>query len=200
MDTVSDRLRIPWYGGAKKVPLDVASAVLFVFFIIFLGCFSWTFTIITYVVILPLVLVSVHRFIRKKVVRDDTSTYNLGRSRDVKKYPRSKFYISWLTASVAFLLAIYYTQVIAYLKISSYENLVFMCFTCVSCTSLYLVRATSCAGFESPSRKGDKMYEEVIESGAWRICGDCEKQVPRQASHCRNCDICYLLRDHHCVW
>nr|XP_045583324.1 palmitoyltransferase ZDHHC23-like isoform X1 [Procambarus clarkii] len=199
-ETVYDRLRIPWRGGAKKVPLDVAGALVCVLLTIFLGCFTWTVTIITYVVFLPAMLFSIHRFIRKKVATDNTSTYGIRRLKDGKKYSRSRFYFAWLTASISFLLIIYYTQVIPYLKISPYENFAFVTFTCISCTSFYLVCATSCPGFETPNKARDEEYEEVIESGAWRLCAECTKQVPRLASHCWTCDTCYLLRDHHCLW
>lgn len=199
MDTLSDRLRLPWRGGAKKVPLAVVAALPCVLSVLLLGCYSWTLTIINYVVFLPVLIFSIHRFIRRQVIHDNTSTYGLNGSRDVKKYPRSTFYFAWLTESVVFLLLIYYTQVIAELKISPYENLLFVIFTGISCTSFYLVRKTSCAGFE-PLNAPDNMYGETIENGTWRVCGECERQVPRQASHCRTCNTCYLLRDHHCIW
>ncbi|KAG7162751.1 palmitoyltransferase ZDHHC23-like isoform X2 [Homarus americanus] len=199
IDTLSDRLRIPWCGGAKKVPLDLSGAVLCVIITVFLGCFSWTLTVVTYVVILPAMLYSVHRCIRKKVTHENPTTYGAKGIRGVK-YPRSRFYFAWVTVSLASLLIIYYTQVIPHVKISLYENFIFMVFTCLSCTCLYLVRATSCAGFEPQNKGVDEECEEVIESGAWRFCGKCETQVPRQATHCRTCDTCYLLRDHHCIW
>lgn len=200
METAVDRLRIPWWGGAKKVPPDVACGLVLVPFFILLGCISWTFIFITYLIILPTVMFSIHRFLRRKVVHKDTSTYQSGDSKDIKKYPRAKFYLTWLASSIVALLLIYYTQVIAYLKISPYENLAFMVFVWLSGTCLYLVRATACAGFDPPEKRGDDVYDDVIESGAWRICGECEQQVPRLASHCRTCGICYFMRDHHCVW
>lgn len=200
METAIDRLRIPWWGGAKKVPPDVACGLVLVPLFILLGCMSWTLTFITYLIVLPTVMFSIHRFLRRKVVHKDTSTYQSGDSKDMKKYPRSKFYLTWLASSIVSLLLIYYTQVIAYLKISPYENLAFMIFVWLSGTFLYLVRATACAGFDPPEKRGDDVYDDVIESGAWRICGECEQQVPRLASHCRTCGICYFMRDHHCVW
>lgn len=198
MDTVNDRLRIPWPGGAKKVPLDVAAALCCVFFTILLGCFSWTLTIVTYSFILPSLMLVIHQSIKRKVVADNSQIYRRDKSLS-KKNPRSRFYFSWLVVSIASLLLLYYTQVIAELKISSLENFVFMGLVCVSCTCMYLVRATTCAGFESKS-KADSEENEIFESGAWRICGECQQQVPRQASHCHTCDTCFLLRDHHCVW
>lgn len=197
MDTISDRLRIPWPGGAKKVPLDVAAALCCVSFTIFLGSFSWTLTIVNYSVILPSILLVTHHSIKRKVV-DSSQIYKTDKS-SPKKNPRSRFYFSWLVVSIMSLLFIYYTQVIAELKISSLENLVFLVLVCVSCTCMYLVRATTCAGFESRSKAGGEECE-IFESGEWRICGRCQQQVPRQASHCHTCDTCYLLRDHHCVW
>lgn len=198
MDTVSDRLRIPWPGGARKVPLDVAAAVCCVFFTILLGCFSWTLTIVTYSFILPSLMLVIHQSIKRKVVTDNSQIYKRDKSTS-KKNPRSRFYFSWLVVSLVSLLLIYYTQVIAELKINSRENFVFMVFVCVSCTCMYLVRATACAGFESKSKAGSE-ESEIFESGAWRICGECQQQVPRQASHCHTCHTCFLLRDHHCVW
>ncbi|XP_063864939.1 palmitoyltransferase ZDHHC23-like isoform X1 [Scylla paramamosain] len=198
MDTVGDRLRIPWPGGAKKVPLDVAAALCCVFFTIFLGSFSWTLTIVTYSFILPSLMLVIHQSIKNTVVTQNAQIYKRDKSL-LKKNPRSRFYFSWLIVSLISLLFIYYTQVIAELKINALENFAFMSLVCVSCTCMYLVRATTCPGFESKSKEGSE-ESEIFESGAWRICGECQQQVPRQASHCYKCDTCFLLRDHHCVW
>ena len=198
--TFSDRLRIPWRGGAKKIPLDVFGALASVLIIIFLGSLSWTMAVISYIIILPVVIFFVHRLVRKKAVFQDTSVYGNNGEKFARKYPRTKFFLAWLLSSLFLLLVIYYTQVITYLKISPYENFVFLTFICISGTSMYIVCVTSCAGFEPRGTDDEEFSEEVIESGAWRICGECEKQVPRQASHCRTCDTCYLLRDHHCIW
>ncbi|XP_068211530.1 palmitoyltransferase ZDHHC23-B-like [Palaemon carinicauda] len=198
--TVSDRFRIPWPGGARRVPFDIFGAVLLVPCIMLLACISWAMAFISYIIIFPAVIFSIHRLFRKKASLQSASLYGSSEGKHVKKHARTKFFLVWLLVSVFLLLVIYSTQVIPYLKISPYENLVLVIFMWISCTSMYLVHATSCAGFEPRSTADEQLYGEIIESGAWRICGECEKQVPRQASHCRTCDACYLMRDHHCLW
>ncbi|XP_064092251.1 palmitoyltransferase ZDHHC23-B-like isoform X2 [Macrobrachium nipponense] len=202
--TLSDRLRIPWRGGARQVPLDIFGAVILVPCIILLACISWTMAFISYIIIFPLVTFSIHRFFRKKTtLQSDSVLYGstiCNERMHVKKHTRTKFFLVWLMVSVFSLIVIYFTQVIPYLKISPYENLLLVICMWISCTSMYLVHVTSCAGFEPRSTADEQLYGEIIESGAWRICGECKKQVPRQASHCRTCDACFLMRDHHCIW
>ena len=84
------------------------------------------------------------------------------------------------------------------LKVTSYENALLLFFTLNSTTCLLLVKATASQGFDLPYNIAGG--DEVIESGAWRICSECQRQVPRQTSHCRKCRTCFMLRDHHCLW
>ena len=93
--TVEDRLRLPWIGGAKKISLDSTSSLILVPFFILLGCFSWLSCFISYIVLMPTVLYSIHRYIKAKAtpksnnLLDEESKYN-------KRYPRSHFYQAWL--------------------------------------------------------------------------------------------------------
>ncbi|KAK7079905.1 hypothetical protein SK128_000358 [Halocaridina rubra] len=200
MMTLADRLRIPWRGGAKQVPLDVCCAFSLFPVILLLGCISWLMSFISYLLILPVVIFSIHRFFRKARVLEEPFISGSDRAKHGGRYPRTQFFLAWLMISVISLIFVYYTQVITYLKISPYENLLLMIFICIACTSLYIVKVTSYAGFEPRVLDDEGMYGEAIESGAWQICIECAKQVPRMASHCRTCDSCYLLRDHHCIW
>ena len=190
--TIIDRLRLPWPGGAKKIPAGNFIAIISVLFIILFGAISFLCTLISYLVFLPSLIYTVHRYLRYKSKLDKQESLitleNTGNA--------SKFYITWLISSVSLLIILYYTTVITTLKITAYENFIFLFCTLSSTTSLFLVKATACEGFEVQEKTDD----DVIESGAWRICSECQRQVPRQASHCRTCDTCFLQRDHHCLW
>lgn len=196
MSITEDRVRVPWVGGAKKVSFDVLLGVLSPPLTIMLGSISWAWCFVTYLITVPVFLFSVHTFIRNSAIPENSGNGAL--LVQPKRYPRSFFYLTWLIMSLISLLLVYYTQVINYLKISAYENLLLMFLGVFSCTCMYLVRELSCAGFETPDSSEDE--DEVIESGAWRVCVDCKSKVPRQASHCKTCDSCYLYRDHHCLW
>ncbi|XP_076046849.1 zinc finger DHHC-type palmitoyltransferase GABPI isoform X2 [Oratosquilla oratoria] len=191
-ETVLDRLRVPWPGGAKQVPGEWALSFCLVPMLLLFASISFTMAVITNTVLLPTLLFTIHRCIQSK--RNPKNVNFSG-----MKKPRSQFYLSWLIVSCASLFIVYNTQVITWLEITPHENLAFLSFAIIACSSLFIVKRISCQGFErfAQSEDGD---EDTIESGAWRFCGQCQYMVPREASHCSSCSSCYIHRDHHCLW
>ncbi|XP_028316317.1 putative palmitoyltransferase ZDHHC24 [Gouania willdenowi] len=51
----------------------------------------------------------------------------------------------------------------------------------------------------SPSIKGVFLGAEGMGQG-WRFCYTCEAHTPPRCSHCYDCRVCVLRRDHHCVF
>ncbi|XP_047739487.1 palmitoyltransferase ZDHHC23 isoform X2 [Hyalella azteca] len=189
--TVADRLRVPWPSGAIKVPASVAFSVALMPCFMLLAAISLTATLITYCLLLPCVVYTVHRHIKDIAVSRDPQLL----SKQTRH--RSKFYISFLLSSLFWCYFFFMTQVMNHLEINAIESLVLhaLCGTSLAC--LYITRDRSAPRLSPPAAA----EVDVIESGnAWRLCDECVKQVPAFASHCRTCNACFLHRDHHCLW
>ncbi|XP_048883714.1 probable palmitoyltransferase ZDHHC24 isoform X2 [Brienomyrus brachyistius] len=51
----------------------------------------------------------------------------------------------------------------------------------------------------SPSIRGVFLDGDNVGQG-WRYCYTCETHTPPRCSHCFDCNVCVLRRDHHCVF
>ncbi|KAF2355707.1 Palmitoyltransferase DHHC domain [Trinorchestia longiramus] len=191
--TVLDRLRIPWKGGAVKVPMSVVFSIIIVPCFIVLAAMSWVATLVSYCLLLPCVVYTAHRRIRDSRVATAEDQDALWTS--AKR--RSAFHPSFLLSSLFWCYFFFMTHVINHLEINALESLTLHCLCAASLFCLFVTRDSSAPGFEPPPAS----EVDVIESGrAWRVCDECTKQVPAYASHCRTCNSCFLHRDHHCLW
>lgn len=196
--TVLDRLRIPWFGGAVRVSPAVCMSFVSVPSIILLGSISLVASLVTYGIVLPVFLFSATRKImdsNRAIIKANLLQYKKGLSKTMSL--RSLFYPSFLISSLCWILFFSQTSLFPHKEISLLEGFVAHALGGLSVWLLVMTHVRSSQGFEPPTAS----EEDFIESGVvWRLCGECRKQVPAQASHCRTCDTCYLLRDHHCLW
>ncbi|XP_072345445.1 probable palmitoyltransferase ZDHHC24 [Scyliorhinus torazame] len=51
----------------------------------------------------------------------------------------------------------------------------------------------------NPSIRGVFLSGQALGQG-WGYCYACESHVPQRCSHCDDCKVCVLRRDHHCVF
>ncbi|CAN7986700.1 unnamed protein product [Ixodes hexagonus] len=183
--TVMDRIRVPWFGGARRVEPDVLSAVVLLPTVLLLACQSWTVLLVTYS-LLPVCLMLIHR-------------------RASKNKTRTKFFLSWTVTSLVVLLGVFQLEVVPYLEILYSENFFLMAAVTFACVCGYLVHS-------NPGYVGLAAAEIVKSSNAAASCsvdlgygeGDactvCQMVRPARCSHCHFCGHCVLRRDHHCVW
>lgn len=196
--TILDRLRIPWVGGAVKVSPSVIVSLLVVPSLILLGSISLVASLITYLIILPTFLFTAQRHLME-ISRAIIKANSHHAKKDLSKVvsARSSFYPSFLLCSLCWIEFFCQVYVVEHLEINMVESLIGHLLFGVSVGCLLMTRAKCCEGFEPPSAS----EEDVLDSGVvWRLCDDCRLQVPAQATHCKTCNTCYLLRDHHCLW
>lgn len=199
-DTVSDRLRIPWRGGALKIPLIVVFNVALVPSLIKLAAVSWHSTLITYTLLLPSLIFRIHRCIRDNSAAPKTATADDQHPLMIKSHntrSSSLFYPSLLLSCLGWCYYFVMTNVLNRLVVSPLESLVAHCLAAASLTCLFITWDSRSPEFSPPP----DAEVDVIDSGYhWRMCNECDKQVPVHSSHCRTCNDCFLHRDHHCLW
>ncbi|XP_050035934.1 palmitoyltransferase ZDHHC23 isoform X1 [Dermacentor andersoni] len=188
-DTVMDRIRVPWLGGAKRVETDVISPIILLPSALLLACHSWTMLMITFSA-LPFALFFIHR-------------------RCSRNRTRTKFFLSWTVSSLVVLLGVFQLEVVPYLEILFSENTVLMLAVGFTCLCAYLVHncppdvlAPSITAepvgksAEATACSVSVPYTETEDSK----CSVCQVVQPPRCSHCHLCGRCFLKRDHHCVW
>ena len=110
LQVVEDRLRLPWAGGALKLPVDKISPWILVPFLFQLASYSWKTQLLVHGGLLPLVI-----FCKYKTC--------------LKSYrPETKFFVSWSLATFGYLFYVYQIHIIGIFNlpktISPLENLV----------------------------------------------------------------------------
>ena len=90
----SCRFRIPWKGGARRVPLDVALPWLLVPLNLWLSSLSLTWLLVVHGAIMPLMVYLTYRLCLRSHLR-----------------PQTKFFASWSAATTFCLFLIYQYQV-----------------------------------------------------------------------------------------
>lgn len=94
-----DRCRIPWRGGARKIPLDIISPWILVPSLLYLSSWNfWTF-LFTHLLVWPTLFWLIYRTCLKE--------FN----------PKTKFFYSWSLATTANLLWVYEYQVVGFLSL-----------------------------------------------------------------------------------
>ena len=88
------RFRIPWKGGARRVPLDVALPWLLVPLNLWLSSLSLTWLLVVHGAIMPLMVYLTYRLCLRSHLR-----------------PQTKFFASWSAATTFCLFLIYQYQV-----------------------------------------------------------------------------------------
>ncbi|XP_076340249.1 palmitoyltransferase ZDHHC23-A-like isoform X2 [Tachypleus tridentatus] len=185
MDTVADRLRLPWCDGygARKIDPDVLLAVILLLTTLFLAAQGLVATIVVFG-LLPFLLISIYiKYLRIR--------------------PQSYFFLTWTVCSFLFLLGVFQFEVIPYLEILFSENFVLMCFVSVMCVCGYLTNL-------GPGQPRNIEIHDLQERGGNSIslvisdyeskCKICLIHQPDRCCHCRICNHCVLRQDHHCVW
>lgn len=176
---LSDRMRIPWVGGAKQLPCEAVIPVLILPSLFAFGGLSLPCTAIAFLS-MPVLILQLHRVYFRTA-------------------PNTKFYCSWTYTSLALIFFIYEFLVVPFLEISTYENWVFIGVSLIAMFSLYKVQTSrSCQ-----NRQFDVESAELplpSSKGATNSCISCGiSSLPRMV-HCGTCQQCIPKRELHCLW
>ena len=176
---LSDRMRIPWAGGAKQLPCEVVFPVLLLPTLFAFGSLSLPCTIIAFLC-MPLFILQLHKVYFRNA-------------------PLTKFYCSWTYTSLALIFCVYEFLVVPLLEISIYENWVFIGVSFIAILSLYkvqTVRNIQNLQFDVESAEPSPPNSK----GTINVCMACgTSSVPRMV-HCGTCQKCIPNRELHCLW
>ncbi|XP_043223671.1 palmitoyltransferase ZDHHC23-B-like [Amphibalanus amphitrite] len=170
--TMTDRLRIPWFGGARQCPWEVLIPAATVPLLMLFASLSMA-TMMCSLAIIPLILL-----ISRVVLRHQ---------------PKSLFYYIWTCSSFFTLFYIFEFYVVPMLLISFYEHLIFAALLAAALLSWYRVRSRR--GFCQPSSVADaadtfcELCEAARPARAFH-CVQCERCVLLRDHHCAWLDCC----------
>ncbi|XP_043929087.1 palmitoyltransferase ZDHHC23 isoform X1 [Protopterus annectens] len=190
--TVSDRLRIPWFAGAKKVDISILPPLLLLPVFLHIAALHILFTAIVLVSLPILVLWYYYLTHRKK--------------------GQTLFFLSLGLFSLGYMYYTFVSVVVPRGNIGTLQ-LIFitggLLLTLIALAQAkegpgYLVKKNS--GFLPPSKEAATWSSNNKESnGTSRLvmenwCNVCKLERPPRTGHCRICDACVSRLDHHCVW
>ncbi|XP_055699021.1 palmitoyltransferase ZDHHC23-B [Phlebotomus papatasi] len=185
--TLQDRIRAPWFGGAKKVatvdviPIVVLPAMLYT------AAISPYCSVAIFITMLAF-LTYMYFYLRR------TS-------------PRSKFFFLWAIWSILFLW-ILFESTVPMLELLPEENVAFLLLLSVSLFFLYKTKQFSqtcqATAYHEQSDEDSTVLlihdePEDPEMGG-NSCQMCRKRIPPRTFHCIPCQTCVFRQDHHNVW
>ncbi|GAB0090947.1 Palmitoyltransferase [Sergentomyia squamirostris] len=188
--TLQDRIRAPWFGGAKKVATIDVIPIIVLPAMLYSAAISLHFSIAIFLIMLVF-LTYMYFYLRR------TS-------------PRSKFFFLWAIWSVLFLW-ILFESTVPMLELLPEENVAFLLLLSISIFFLYKTKQFSqtCqapANFTPTEVTEDDSANllvqddaEDVEGGA-DVCQFCRKRIPQRTFHCSACQMCVVKQDHHNVW
>ena len=215
MDTISDRLRIPWLRGAKKVNISILPPLFLL--PVFLRVASWHFLL--GVVVLPSLPVLALWY------------YYLTHRRK----EQTLFFLSLGLFSLGYMYYVFLQEVVPKGRVRPTQLALLTCGLFLILLALYRAkknpgylrksvsndRSLNGSQIESLNRKGfpgadpsgslNNRTSKDEPKGSWAPsgspakaredwCAKCQLVRPARAWHCRICGICVRRMDHHCVW
>ncbi|XP_055680224.1 palmitoyltransferase ZDHHC23-B [Lutzomyia longipalpis] len=185
--TLQDRIRAPWFGGAKKVatvdvlPIIVLPAMLYTAAISLYCCLVIFFTMLGFL------------------------TYMYFHLRCTS--PRSKFFFLWAVWSILFLF-ILFESTVPMLELLPEENVAFLLLLSISVFFLYKTKhfSQSCQAISYVNHEAAEedsavlLIQDELNESDTSVCQLCRKRVPLRTFHCIPCQTCVVRQDHHNVW
>lgn len=200
LDTVLDRLRIPWFGGAVKLNLQ--------------------FDVITPIFIIPLCIMfaglSVVTTILSFILMPVAALYIYGKSLRFKQ--NTRFYYAWCLTSCGFLMWVFEFMVLSYREVHVSENVILICLSLLALYMLHVVKGNpgivgrpdmnKPANFSNFSAVDVEVLPDATNGDFGlqsteklvNCCEVCNVEFEPRVNHCKYCNMCIDRRDHHCIW
>ena len=165
LDTAEERLRLPWPGGAVRIPLSSTLPVILVPSLLWTASLHFVLAGVVFIVILPLLFLVTVRVI-------------------VKHKPKTKFFINWAAVTAVYLFYIYEVKAVGLFwdlpkLISWWENLVLVLGIAGTVWTSWRLKRDFLAFCDLGS----------VTSGG-KMCRVCEVPVPGKDHHCVWLDLC----------
>ncbi|CAH0555689.1 unnamed protein product [Brassicogethes aeneus] len=175
MDTIQDRLRIPWRGGAKQISIDAILPIFILPVILLIAANSLWWTIFSFTTMLVF-LGLLFRFL-------------------IRNLPYTKFFLMWTITTTVVLYCIFEFIVIPFLEILLEENIALSLFIFGYVMSAYKckVNANQLGVEESEAENGYGKYSNKLDN-----CLICNKGIPDKDHHCIWLDCC--IGKHNQCW
>ncbi|XP_030754742.1 palmitoyltransferase ZDHHC23 isoform X2 [Sitophilus oryzae] len=176
LNTMQDRLRVPWRGGAKQVAFDSILPVIILPSMLLLGSISLWWTVFSFTTV-AIFLSLIFNFL-------------------IKTIPNTKFFFVWTVTSMVLLYFIFEFIVIPFLEILVEENillsaLIFGFIICLYTTKIRANELTSLGTEECESSVGK-------EVGGFYNCRICDNKIPDKDHHCVWFDCCISKHNQCC--
>jgi len=160
IDVVEERLRFPWRGGAVRIPLGKVLPIIMIPSLMWLATLHPYMLVITFLLLLPLLLLTVVRTI-------------------IKHRPKTQFFLFWSYTSAAYLFYVYQVKCVGLFwdlpkVISWWENLFMVAGSALSLAVYVRMKR------ESRQRRNSD----------GRMCRICEQMVVEKDHHCVWLDMC----------
>lgn len=172
-----DRLRIPIVcRGNARVTLDIILPIALIPGMILLAAADPFWTVVAFVIF-------------------PTFGYYIS-AKFKARNPRTPVFLVWALCTTIFLLAVMELEVIPYMEIYLWENLLLKSLVAALFASVYGMRRNADAVEQKPS--GSQLIVEDPE--VMKKCQICDNVQVQRSTHCRYCSACVAQRDHHCFW
>jgi len=152
--TLLDRLRIPWIGGAIRVPPSSLLAAIIVPSFVYLGALSLISSIVNYIIVLPTLFYVIVRAIRENLRQNHLSSY----------HSKSLFYPSYALSTICWLYFFLVFYIIDHIKINGLEGFV-LCSLCgLAFGCLHICRKKASLNFQVDSEAEVGCYMNFINN------------------------------------
>ncbi|KAF7272023.1 zinc finger DHHC-type palmitoyltransferase GABPI [Rhynchophorus ferrugineus] len=168
LNTMQERLRIPWIGGARQIAFDTILPVFILPIMLFLASISLWWTVFSFTTVAIFLLLIFNFFIRA--------------------IPNTKFFLTWTVTSILLLYFIFEFVVIPFLEILVEENIALsaLIFFFIICFYTTKIKANELA------QLGIEATESLVGKSinGFYSCQICNAKIPDKDHHCVWFDCC----------
>lgn len=164
MNTMRDRLRVPWIGGARQLAFDSILPIFILPIMFLIASISLWWTVFAFSTIAMFLLLIFNFFI--------------------KTIPRTKFFFVWTVTSIVLLYFIFEFVVIPFLEILVEENIALsiLIFGFVMCLYLTKLRANQLTALWENEADITLLNGRDVEG--FYACKICDSKIPDKDHHC----------------
>ncbi|XP_050310952.1 LOW QUALITY PROTEIN: palmitoyltransferase ZDHHC23 [Anthonomus grandis grandis] len=178
MNTMRDRLRVPWIGGAKQVTFDSLLPIFVLPTMFTIASFSLWWTVFSFSTVAMFHLLIFNFFIRT--------------------LPQTKFFFVWTATSIVLLYFIFEFVVIPFLEILVEENIALsiLIFGFIMCLYLTKLRANQLTGMCENETEYNLNGKDIA---GFYNCSICDSRIPDKDHHCVWFDCC-ISKHNQCLF